>query len=338
MMKWKSYYRREFDLLGTRDYLNMVFSRAEKDTPLDSLINAGSILSFPHTALCYAAMHHARVIVSLYRAGVEQVITLGVLHVWGHPASSSLYRQAMDSEEEASVRQEAFSVLAGAFWPADSLMRTPFGNISVALAPLPESDVLRCDVQGLLAEEFSLDTFFSLLQYYYLLHDQPLPRIVPLYIGMTRDPLTGSFAIAGQVAAAVRSMITAKTAVVATGDVTHYGSGYSSQKTMAGMSTDADELKKTLRDELDKVLTQTVDKREYRLAFPALDKFLNNDQRYLLPVIAELLGNGAEHDVISFELSDYSSINNVAAPCVVASSLVAYSPGISTLKRGGHEQ
>lgn len=316
----------------------MVFSSAEKDTPLDSLVTAGSILSFPHTALRYAAIHQARVVVSLYRAGVEQVITLGVLHVWGHPASSSLYSQAMDSEEEASVRQEAFSFLAGAFMPIDSLTHTPFGKISFDLGALPESDVLRRDMQGLLAEEFSLDTFFSLLHYYYLSHDHPLPRIVPLYIGMTRDPLTGSFEMAREIAAALRRMITKEMAVVATGDVVHYGSGYSSQEAMAGMSTDANELKKTLSDELDKVLTQTVDKREYRLAFPALDRFLNNDQRYLLPVIAELLGNGAEHDVISFELSDYSSINDVAAPCVVASSLVAYTPGISALKRGGHEQ
>jgi len=336
-MKWKSYYRHEFDLPGTKEYLDMMFSRAEEDTSLDSSIDTGSILSFPHTALHYAAMHQARVIISLYRAGVEQVIALGVLHLWGHAVSSLLYRQAMASEEESSVRQAAFSTLVGAFTPIDSLMHTPFGKVSFDPASLSESPVIRPDAKGLLVEEFSLDTFFSLLHYYYLLHDHPLPRIVPLYIGMTRNPLTGSFAIAGEIAAAVRNMITPETAVVATGDVVHYGTGYSTQEVINGMPKDADKLKKALRDELEKVLTQVINRREYEHAFSRLDEFLNNDQRYLLPVVAETSGNRAEHSIISFELSDYSSINDVAAPCVVASSLVAYRPSLSSRERKAYE-
>jgi len=337
-MKWKRYYRSEFDRPGTREYLDTIFSSAEESASLDSSINAGSILSFPHTALHYAAVHHARVIVSLYRAGVEQVITLGVLHLWGHPASSSLYRQAMASEEEPSVRQKALSALAGAFAPVDDVMQTPFGKISFDLAALPESDILRRDERGLLAEEFSLDTFFSLLHYYYLTHDHPLPRIVPLYIGMTRDPCTGSFAMARQIAAALRSMITTKTAVVATGDVVHYGSGYSSQEVMLGMATDVGELEKALRDELEKELALVINKKEYQRAFPKLDRFLNNDQRYLLPVIAEILGEEANYDIISFGLSDYSSINDVVSPCVVASSLVAYGPSELSGGKKRHDQ
>ena len=337
-MKWKPYYRHEFDLPRTREYLDMVFSLAEEDASLDSSIDTGSILSFPHTALHYAAMYQARVIVSLYRARVEQLIALGVLHLWGHAVSSSLYRQAISLEEEPSVRQAGFCTLAGAFTPIDSVMHTPFGEILFDLCALPESPVISPAVQGLLAEEFSLDTFLSLLHYYYLLHDHPLPRIVPLYIGMTRNPLTGSFTIAGQIAAAVHRMLTMKTAVVATGDVVHYGSGYSPQEVISGMPKDADELKKTLRDELDIVLTQVIDRREYQLAFHRLDRFLNNDQRYLLPVVAEILGNRGEHDVISFELSDYSHINDAPAPCVVASSLVAYRSGPSAGEKKGHEQ
>jgi len=316
----------------------MVFSRAEEDAPLDSSINTGSILSFPHTALHYAAIQQARVIVSLYRAGIEKVITLGVLHLWGHAVSSSLYCQTMASEEEPSVRQAAFSTLAGAFIPTKSLMCTPFGKMSFDFPSLQDGDVIGRDRRGLLAEEFSLDTFFSLLHYYYLLHDHPLPQIVPLYIGMTRNPLTGSFAIAGRIAAAVRNMITTKTAIVATGDVVHYGSGYSPREVIIGMPDDADELKKRLRDELEKVLIQVINRREYQLAFLRLDRFLNNDQRYLLPVVAEILGNRAEYDIISFALSDYSRINDAPTPCVVASSLVAYRPGPYAGERKGHEQ
>jgi len=337
-MKWKSYYRDEFDLPGTRDYLDMTFSSAEEDAPLDSLINAGGILSFPHTALHYASMHQARVIVSLYRAGVEQVIALGVLHLWGHAVSSSLYRQAMSSEVEASVRQAASSRFAGAFMPIEPSMYSPFGKISFDFTLVPESPAVTRDVQGLLAEEFSLDTFFSLLQYYYLLHDRPLPRITPLYIGVTRNPLTGSFAVAEQIATAIRRVPTTKTAVVATGDVFHYGSGYSLQEVIDRMPDDPDKLRRTLRNEIEEVLTLVIDKKEYQRAFPRLDRFLNNDQRYLLPVVAGILGNRAEHNVISFELSDYSRINDVPAPCVVASSLVAYSRGPATVEKKEHEQ
>jgi len=307
-MKWKSYYRDEFDLPGTREYLNEVFSNAEREASLDSLIGNGSVLSFPHTALHYAAEQHARVIVSLYRAGVEQLIALGVLHLWGHPSSATLYSDAMSPTQDEPSRRRAFSALAGAFTPSDPVMRTPFGEISLVLAST--SDVIQRDKRGFLDEEFSLDTFFSLLQYYYMLHDHPLPRITTLYIGMTRDPLTGSFAVAEKVAAAVRSMINARTTVVATGDVIHYGHGYSSQELMSSMPGDVDDLSRVLRDDLESVLDLVISRREYQRAFPRLDTFLNNDQRYLLPVIAELNEKKSSYTILSFQLSDYSVINN----------------------------
>jgi len=212
-------------------------------------------------------------------------------------------------------------------------MHTPFGNMEFDLGSISESDVVRCDEPGFLAEEFSLDTFFSLLHYYYLLHAHPLPRIVPLYIGMTRNPITDSFSVAERVGVAVRSMISAKTAIVATGDVTHYGSGYSLPEVMDALPRDVVALKRALRDELERDLDMVINRREYHRALPRLDRFLNNDQRYLLPVIAETLGKKADYDIISFRLSDYSSINGVDAPCVVVSSLVAYGP--NELSKGG---
>ena len=156
-----------------------------------------------------------------------------------------------------------------------------------------------------------------------------------LYIGMTRNPVTDSFVVAERIGAAVRSIITTKTAIVATGDVIHYGSGYSLREVIAAMPRDVDDLERSLRDELEKTLDMVIIRREYQRAFPRLDKFLNNDQRYLLPVIAEILGKKADYNIISFGLSDYSSINGVDAPCVVASSLVAYGPGESSEGKEG---
>jgi hypothetical protein len=282
MIKWKPYYRREFDLPGTADYLEMVFSRAEKAPFLDHFINNGAILSFPHTALHYAALAQSRVVVALYRAGVKRIVALGVLHVWGHTASSSLYRQAMNEEESPSLRRDAFSALAGAFVPPHPFLQTPFGVIPLAFSPLPKNDTICQDRSQLLEEEFSLDTFLSLLNYYYLLHNQSPPEIVPLYIGMTRNPLTNSFETASQIARVIQKIM--------------------------------EELEKVFREEIDVVLNLVLKRKDYVQAFSKLDQLLNNDQRYLLPVISECLGNDAGYDIISFQLSDYAAINKGDPP------------------------
>jgi len=304
----------------------MVFSRAEEATFLDHFINNGAILSFPHTALHYAALAQSRVVVALYRAGVKRIVALGVLHVWGHTASSSLYRQAMNEEESPSLRRDAFSALAGAFVPPHPFLQTPFGVIPLVFSPLPKSDIIRQNKQQLLEEEFSLDTFLSLLDYYYLLHNQSLPEIVPLYIGMTRNPLTDSFEIASQIARVIQKLASPETAVVATGDVVHYGTGYSPKEVMSGMPTAKEELEKVFREKIDVILNLVLKHKDYVQAFSELDQFLNNDQRYLLPVISECVGNNSGYDIISFQLSDYAAINKVYTPCFVASSLIAYNP------------
>jgi len=335
MIKWKPYYRREFDLPGTADYLEMVFSRAEKAPFLDHFINNGAILSFPHTALHYAALAQSRVVVALYRAGVKRIVALGVLHVWGHTASSSLYRQAMNEEESPSLRRDAFSALAGAFVPPHPFLQTPFGVIPLAFSPLPKNDTICQDRSQLLEEEFSLDTFLSLLNYYYLLHNQSLPEIVPLYIGMTRNPLTNSFETASQIARVIQKITSPETAVVATGDIVHYGTGYSPKEVMNEMPASMEELEKVFREEIDVVLNLVLKRKDYVQAFSKLDQLLNNDQRYLLPVISECFGNDAGYDIISFQLSDYAAINKGDPPCFVASSLIAYKPGPIGLEKEG---
>jgi predicted class III extradiol MEMO1 family dioxygenase len=323
-MKWKRYYRDEFNLLTAQDTINELFSASSQNHLLDAMIRNGAVCSFPHTSLLYAGEAQAQVISSLYRTGRKRVIALGVFHVWGHESTKAIYQQAMNDKAPSDLRECAFSRLNGAFLPGESHYDSPYGKFPFAPLPPEESARFHRDTEALLAQEFSLDTFFTLVKYYSLVHDMPPLKVVPIYIGMTRDPLQGSFGSAAEIGEALRLMISPEDAIVATGDVVHYGMGYSDKETMHVMPLSADELQLRLREDLQQTLDLVMRRKEYERAFPKLDRFLNNDQRYLLPVLSEYLGGRADYEIMSFQLSDYAAINEVRNPCVVASSLIAY--------------
>lgn len=325
-MEWKPYYRHELELPEAQGYLKELFTETSKNKDLDDLVDRGVILSFPHTALRYAGPIQSQVVSSLYRVGVEHVIALGVLHAWGHKLSANLYQQAMDDREISNRRLEAFSSLAGAFTPVDSFQETPFGKVPLGPFPSKEMDRVRLDVEGMLAPEFSLDTFCALLRYYATFHKLDPLRVLPVYIGMTRDPITGSFDVASGIASSIRGISGANTAIVATGDLVHYGTAYSAKERMAGMPSTIEELEGVFTREVQYTLDVSLIDKNYEEAFQHSDRVLKNDQRYLLPVLAELLPKKASYRILSFQLSNYAPILKVAEPCVVASSLVAYIP------------
>ncbi len=323
-MNWKSYYLNELRSPNIEKQLSDIFADVEgKATPVPR-ISPGNILSFPHTALRYAGPLQARVVVGLWRAKVKRIIALGVFHAWGHEISAKTYSLAMDETQEAAQRVAAFEELRGAFVPPVSVHETPFGPISLTPPSSSFSTALRTDTNGLLASEFSLDTFMSLLSFYYRSQGEDPPVLIPLYIGMTRNPVTGSFATASQLAATLQSMWLPGVAVVATGDLVHYGTAYSTQRRMMGMPTNHNELSLYFQREVKHTLEISLKEREYTEAFGHCDTLLNNDQRYLLPVIAEIFPRRAGYELLSFSLSDYSAILNAAKPCVVASALVLY--------------
>ncbi len=326
-MKWKKYYRDEFKLPVAENVVSELFAASSQNHHLDGLIHSGAILSFPHTSLFYAGGAQAQVVSSLYRTGIKHVIALGVFHVWGQEPTKPLYQQAMDDDEDPECREQAFSGLKGAFFPCETCYASPYGTIPFALFPPEEYVALHRDANGLLAQEYSLDTFFTLIKAYSLAHAIPPLQITPLYVGMTRDPVQGTFAVASEIGDGLKRMHSQNTAIVATGDVVHYGTGYSREELMRRMPSTADKLQPLLRKELQEILDLVLKRKEYAQAFPKLDSFLNNDQRYLLPVLSELLGKNADYDILSFRLSDYASINAVRQPCFVASSLIAYRPG-----------
>ena len=330
---WKSYYRSEFNLPRVKERLEEVFAHAEADTALGPPISRGAILSFPHTALRYAGPLQARVIVELHQAKVRRVIALGVFHVWGHEISAKTYSLAMDEMEEVAQRVAAFEELKGAFVLPVAVHETPFGSIYLAHPSLSFSAALRKDTKGHLANEFSLDTFMILLSFYYRSQGEDPPVVTPLYIGMTRDPVSGSFAVASQVAELVRRLVTPRTAVVATGDLVHYGTAYTPKEMMDGMPKEYEAVTKYFRGQVEHALWLSLVKRAHPEAFWLCDKLLNNDQRYLLPVITEFSRSPADYVIVEFKLSDYTGILKVNAPCVVASALVAYIPGEKREKR-----
>ena len=150
---------------------------------------------------------------------------------------------------------------------------------------------------------------------------------------MTRNPLSGSFEGAASLARALRQLVTRRTAVVATGDLVHYGRGYDVEERVRTMPTDVEALRAFFAREVEGTLRLALEDHDYEAAFARSEQVLRSDQRHLLPVLAELLGTGAESSVLEFELSDYAPILEVEPPCLVASALVALAPPRYLLKQ-----
>jgi predicted class III extradiol MEMO1 family dioxygenase len=323
-MEWKSYYRNEFSLPKARSHLDRLFQTHAEDPGLDALLSRSAILSFPHTSLFYGGEATVRVVSALCRAGIERVIALGVFHLWGLAATRDTYAQAMDPQGHPEARSAAFDALRGAFLPAQRRLDTPYGSVALSASETPP--ILRPDESGLLAEEYSLDTFAALLARCGQIRGTALPELLPIYVAMTRNPRDGSFDTARELADAVLPLRTDRTAIVATGDVTHHGTGYTPDEFLQGRPTGARGLEPLLRKEVGDAIRLVVRDKAYERAFPIFDQRLNNDQRYLLPVVSEILGPGADSQILDFRLSDYATINHVVPPCFVASSLVAHGP------------
>ncbi len=316
-MDWKPYYRRECAALGARDTMARWILEGA-DAPLVAAVRRGAVLSFPHTALAHAGPLQARVVRSLLDAGVERVLALGVLHSGG----IGVYRTALDVRETVSRRAEAFRVVRGAFFRPDAEAITPLGPVPLG-RPCGETGTARVESGGLLEAEFSLDTFLTMSRAGAdALGRRPIP-VLAAYVGMTRDPVSGSFSAAEDLAAWIRTERDAKTAVVTTGDLVHYGTGYG-EAWVAGAPADREALVAALRPEVEGCLDAAFSRGDRAEAYALSRGRLLNDQREILPVVAAYLGVPAPFEVLSFDLADYAPIVGAAPPCFVASALVRY--------------
>jgi hypothetical protein len=319
-MDWKAFYRDELASEAGRAAIGRALVRhAGGDEALTSALRGGGIVSFPHTTLADSAEPIARAAQSVISAGAARVVALGVLHggTLPEPHRNDLAELSRGSPRAA----ELFRRLGGAF-VATGAATTPWGD--VPCGPVPAATgVMRADA-ALLANEFSLDLFLAVLAAASRRRAVATPVVTRIFVSATRDP-SGSFAAAARVADGVRGLLGDGAVCVATGDLVHYGHSYSPPEAMAGMPSDTAGLESRFRERVGAMLAAGLARRDEE-AYAMATNELRSDQRNLMPVIAELTGPGAAANVLSFRLSDYSAINGVAAPCLVASALVAFRP------------
>jgi predicted class III extradiol MEMO1 family dioxygenase len=313
---WKPYYQAECRTRGAREAIERWLVA---DSEAARAVKQRAVLSFPHTALRYAGPLQGRVARALYDdSSVERVLALGVLHAGG----LEMYRTALDEAAPRVRRAEAFAKVRGAFLSRETSVETPLGAVPTWRAE--ETEFVRADRVGLLAAEFSLDTFHSVLRVAAdALCRPPLP-VLAVYVGMTRDPVSGSLEVAGNVADWLAAQVDSSTAVVATGDLIHYGTAYGGAW-IPGNPTSTETLGRVLRPAIEVALAGAFVAGDLEAAYQLSRGRLANDQREMLAVISSYLGARASFSLLAFELSDYAEILGVAPPCVVASALALYS-------------
>lgn len=328
-MDWKAYYRGELESPEGRALaLEAVRRHGPGESALVETLRAGGVLSFPHTALADSAEPIARVVAAAYATGAERVLALGVLHGGTLPKQfRPLYEAYVNWQDSGAdpfpLVEGIFAELGGAFWAAGAAA-TPYGEVPAGPAPAGGEWVR--ENAALLENEFSLDVFLGLVAAHARAHGgEPLP-VLPVYVLLTRDP-QGSFHTATQLARALDGLRDERTVVVASGDLVHYGHVYSSPEEMAGLPADGEALTSHFRAAVGEALQLALARRDFAGFYRESATRLKSDQRHLLPVVAEMLGDGAAAEVLSFRLADYSRIWRVPPPCVVGSALVAYRPG-----------
>ena len=78
-MDWRTYCRNA--LLGEKERISSwIDEYASGDEAIIATLRDGGLTSFPHTTLDYSGEMTTKVVTSLYAAGVERVVALGVIH------------------------------------------------------------------------------------------------------------------------------------------------------------------------------------------------------------------------------------------------------------------
>ncbi len=315
-MDWKAYYTAEWRRSDAAEQVARWLAEPPNNALVES-VHCGAILSFPHTALRYAGALQASILRALYGAGVRRVLALGVVHGGVVPA----VRVAQDTAASPAERREAFNAASGGFLAAPSAADTPLGRALLWTVP-PGSGLVRRAAGGMLRDEFSLDSFLALSAAFAADRGSDAIPVLPLYVGVTRDPETGAFDVAERLAQWLRDVARAGTAIVATGDLVHCGAHYGSPLSAFGCR-DAGDAEPVLQREVESALAAAL-RGDLDLAYRLSVERLRNDQREILPVLAGVVGPGGACRLLHFSLSDYAPILDVPPPCCVASALVQF--------------
>ena len=333
-MDWKAFYRSERETPEAVDRIDRWIGNASRkpDETLVDRIRRGAIVSFPHTTLATPGPLDARVVAALHAAGVRRIVCLGVLHS-GCLAedAQSAFRMALDPAADQAERRRALAEIGGAFLPSSPASgpgnekeRSP-EHSAICDQGVADSAIVRADRQGICRHEFSLDTFLAILARYSERFPQFLPDVVPVYVGVTQCAERSFYASATDVADRLSKWITQDTALVATGDLIHYGPFYGVTVPEAS-GTDSIRAFHPLRTRLETLLARVFDDGQVDDERFEAATALGNDQRFVLPVISALLGPHASAQIESFDMVDYSHILSAPAPCFVAAALATYLP------------
>ena len=314
-MDWKRYYAEELGQpWGRKAAWDAVTRHAGGDRALQAALRAGAWVSFPHVTLRDSAEPLARLAQSIIESGKKRVVALGVLHGGTLPAA---YRDAWAAlSAESSQAQAVFPRFAGAFFVRGAAA-TPFGPVDEGALPM-QTESVREDA-AILEAEFSLDLFLALLAAAAQLRGVRPPAVTRLFVGAVRSP-GGSFQLAQTLAREIGALVDEDTACVATGDLAHLGHGYTAASDVAALPDDRRALEAVVRASIDEQCDAALTRGDFAAAW-AVGTRWRNDQRHMLPVIAELVGPKARFELLSLDLSDYSQINGVQPPCFVASAL-----------------
>ena len=315
-MEWKAYYDNELRQPGRRELLSQWLQKAAADASFGSGLSQRTVLSFPHTAMEYSGPLQARVVSWLYQRGFKRVIALGVVH----GSLSSPYRVAVDIHASSAEREAAICDVSGGFIPAEEHAQTPFGKLELEASAALYSGTIRTPSPRLLEREFSLDTFLSVLRLAADVYQRPPLRVIPMYVGMMRHPITGSFEMSAALGEELNKLWDSETAIVATGDVVHYGDFYGA----TDEGSKCESLTCLFREHLEHLLATAFVDRDFSAAYQTSRDIMKSDQREILPALMHLLGDGARAEVMAFELSDYARILETPPPCLVASALISY--------------
>lgn len=322
-MDWKHYYADELAQPWGREAVRAAVdghaNGSADDARLSAALQAGAVVSFPHVTLRDSAEPLARVAHAVLGSGRRRVVALGVLHASTLPQA---LRQAWSTlQGDAAQARAIFPRFAGAFYTRGAV-HTPYGTLDDGPAPAPGAWV-REDAE-MLAGEFSLDLFTAVLAAAAQSRGVRPPAVTRLFACTTRSP-DGELHVARALADELRAMVAPGDAVcVTTGDVAHVGHGYTPLEELAALPADRAALEHQVLAGIHEQHHQALVQRDFDAAW-AIGTRWRSDQRHLLPVIAELLGQPARYELLSFGMSDYSQINGMPPPCLVAAALGLFS-------------
>ncbi len=309
----------EKDFLKNKDRLREVLEHGSViNSDMIQTVENGGIISFPHTLLKFSSEMILEVARSMYSADISRIIALGVLHADTLPPESSTRLESLFEQTYTDSYKEDFTEFKGAFYRAKD--ESAFGTLS-RFEPPESWEIIRQN-DHLLEDEFCLDYLFNIIELTAdVIDEQPIP-LLPIYCGVSFDPATDSFQLAEGLAAEINQLNNEDTALLATGNLVHFGNNYNEPKVIREKPKAIKELGPLFYDKIEEAFTAVFTEKDYLKGFDLLHNELQSDQGLLLPVLSELFSPyTVDYHFYKYRLSDYSEVWEVQKPSVVATSM-----------------